>query len=311
MAETWLITGGAGNLACQLTFQLKQPARRLVLFDIAPHPVAPVAAGCVYERGDIRRVDTLAQMFEQYEPAVVIHFASLLSGKSELDRPLSWQVNMDGAFQLFELSVRHGVQQFFFPSSVASFGPPLPNPVPEDFPQWPVGLYGVAKACVERLGMYYHARHGLDFRCIRVPIVVSAWAHVGAASSYASLAFIESARQGRFTFRVRPETQPALIYAADLVRAVTDLTEVSAAQLTRRSYNVQSLSPTCQQLADAVQLRFPDADVQFDPDPKVTELIESWPVTFEDASARRDWGWTPRFGLDAMADHFADTLTNL
>ena len=54
----------------------------------------------------------------------MVHFASLLSGKSEQDRTLAWQVNMDGAFQLFELSVQYDVKRFFFPSSVASFGTP-------------------------------------------------------------------------------------------------------------------------------------------------------------------------------------------
>ena len=52
MRETYLITGGAGNLTCQLTSYLAAPDRRLVLFDIAPRPAGTMADGCEYVRGD-------------------------------------------------------------------------------------------------------------------------------------------------------------------------------------------------------------------------------------------------------------------
>ncbi len=50
-----LITGGAGNLACQLTFALTADADRIILFDCAEQPVAQVAPNCVYRRGDLTR----------------------------------------------------------------------------------------------------------------------------------------------------------------------------------------------------------------------------------------------------------------
>jgi hypothetical protein len=40
----------------------------------------------------------------------------------------------------------------------------------------------------------------------------------------------------------------------------------------------------------------------------VTALIDSWPVRFEDASARRDWGWRARYDLDGLADDFLKEL---
>ena len=310
MKEIWLITGGAGNLACQLTYRLAASDRTIVLFDIADQPVANTADGCKYIQGDISNPADIAHVFEHARPDVVVHFASLLSGRSESDRGLAWRVNMDGAFELFEQSLQYNVNRFFFPSSVASFGAPLPNPVPEDFPQWPIGFYGVTKACIERLGIYYHERHGLDFRCIRVPIVVSPWAHAGAASSYASMAFIESMRNGQFTFRVRPQSHPALIYIDDLTRAVVELCEAPAEQLTRRCYNVQALSPSSTDLAEAIRARIPNVEVTFETDPKIADLIDSWPVQFEDASARSDWGWTPQFDLDSMANDFTLRLQN-
>lgn len=308
MPDTILITGGAGNLACNLTFRLVGAGRRVVLSDVAPSPLGPVAAGTEYVTGDVTRAAGFRALVERVRPRTILHFASLLSGRSEEDRDLAWRVNMEGAFTVFETALACGVTQVLFPSSVASFGAPLPNPVPEDQPQWPLGFYGVTKACVERLGVYYHARHGLDFRAIRVPIVLSPQANAAAASAYASLAFLESAAHGRFVFRVRPESRPALIYVKDVLAAFVKLMEAPAERLTRRIYDVQALSPTARELAEAIRARVPGVDLSFDPDPVVADLIDSWPIEFVDESARRDWGWSPEYDLARTADDFLSEL---
>jgi threonine 3-dehydrogenase len=308
MAKTYLITGGAGNLACQHTFELVERGYAVVLADIAEGPTAPIADGCRYVQFDITRRDQLAAVLGDFRPEVVLHLASLLSGASEANRELAWQVNMDGTFALFEEALAHGVQTVFFPSSLAAYGAPLPNPVPEDYQQWPVGLYGVTKAAIERLGNYYHACHGLDFRSVRLPVVVSAGAPPGAASAYASRAFVETVKDGHFRFQVRPQTRPSLIYVKDVLRAMTQLVEASRENLTRTVYNVQALSPTAEEIATAITARIPTADIRFETDSKIADLIDSWPIEFEDQAAQRDWGWTPQFDLNAMADDFIAQL---
>ena len=308
MPDTYLITGGAGNLACQLSYDLVELQHRVVLMDVAEQPVTPPAPGCTYVRADVTSATVLDKLFAEHQPNVILHFASLLSGKSEEDRPLAWHVNMDGAFQMLEAAVRHGVRRFFFPSSIASYGGELPDLVPADCPQWPDGLYGVTKVAVERLGVYYHSRHGLDFRCIRVPIVISSFAHRGAASAFASLAFIETVHEGGFIFQVRPQASPALIYIKDLLRAVIEIMDVPEQRLTRRVYNVQALSPTAEKLAAAIQQRLPDARIRFELDAQIADLVDSWPVGFDDAAARHDWGWQSEFDLDTMADDFVAHL---
>ncbi|MGD0898863.1 MAG: NAD-dependent epimerase/dehydratase family protein [Thermoguttaceae bacterium] len=307
MNRTCLVTGGAGNLACQLTHRLAERGEKSVLFDLAEKPVAAVAAGCTYVRGDLARPGEVERLLAEHRPDVIIHFASLLSGSSEANRPLAWTVNMDGTFALFEAALAHGVRQVFFPSSVAAYGGNLPDPVPEDFPQWPGGLYGVTKMAVERLGAYYHARHGLDFRAIRVPVVISPFAPPGAASAYASRAFVEALREGRFVFKVRPQTCPSLIYVKDVLRAIVMLMDAPNERLTRRVYNIQALSPTAEEIAEAICRRLPGARMTFEPDPEVVALIEGWPIHFVDASARRDWGWHAEYDLQALAD---DILEN-
>jgi threonine 3-dehydrogenase len=309
MSETILITGGGGNLACQLSFLLVERGAKVVLTDVAPQPTAPCDPLCEYIAGDLRTSGLIEDLVARHKPTTIIHFASLLSGSSEVDRAVAWEVNMTGAFRVFESAVAHGVRKVLFPSSVASFGTPLPEVVADDCPQWPVGFYGVTKVAVERIGHYYHHRHGVDFRCLRVPITISAYANPNAASSYASQVFVQSLRDGRFSFLVRPTAKPALIYVRDLLRAFLLLMDAPRENLTRCVYNVHGLSPTAAEIADAVRQRLPDARIDFTPEASVADLIDSWPQQFDDSPARRDWGWRPAYGLDGLADDFLATLS--
>lgn len=306
--STYLITGGAGNLACYTARALASRGEEVVLVDLPREQPAGLPEGCRYLACDLTQSVAVRSVLEQVSPGAVLHYASLLSAHSEEVRSAAWRLNVDAAFELLELCLELGIDRVLFPSSVASYGGALPRPLPEDFPQWPKSLYGVSKVAVERLGVYYHARHGLDFRCLRVPIVVSPRAHVGAASAYVSQAFIEAARVGRFKFRVRPETAPAIIYVHDVTAALVALLEAPAARLSRRVYNIHALAPPAHEVAACIRRRLPHTVLEFAPDPAVTSLIEGWPSQIEDAAARHDWGWRPQFDLERLADHMLEEL---
>jgi threonine 3-dehydrogenase len=238
----------------------------------------------------------------------VVHLASLLSGQSEQDRERGWRVNVDGGFALFEAALAAGVRQVFFASSLAVYGGRLPDPVPEDFPEWPQGLYGVTKVACERLGVYYHERHGLDFRCLRLPIVLSRFAPPGAASAYASRAFIDAVGSGRVTLKVNPRTRAAMIYVKDALEAIASLLWAPADKLTRRVYNINAVAPSARELVEAIAARVEPLAAEFAPDPPTAALIESWPAVLVDRSARQDWQWRPRYDLDRLADDFLEEL---
>jgi len=301
---TCLITGGAGNLACQLTWSLAERFDRVVLFDVAAKPIGLTAPCAVYEQGDLTDAAGLEGVFARHRPAAVIHLASLLSGSCEQDRGLAWRVNMDGTFGLFETALAHGRPTVLFASSVAAFGGDLPAVLTDDTPQWPGTLYGVTKMAAERLGAYYHERHGLDFRCLRLPITISRHAPAGAASALASHAFIEAMRAGRFTFKARPETKLAAIYVRDVLRAFVGLLAAPEAALTRRVYNIAGFTTTPGEIAEAVRSRLPEVVLDFSPDEAVDRVLAAWPGEIDDATARRDWQWRPEWDLGRTADDF-------
>ena len=121
----------------------------------------------------------------------------------------------------------------------------------------------MTKATVERLGVYYHDKHGLDFRCIRLPVVISAFAPPGAASAYASRLFVEAVRTGRFTFKVRPETRPSVIYVKDVLSAIIGLLDAPSECLTRRVYNIDALAPSAGELAGVITSRIPEVKMSY------------------------------------------------
>lgn len=308
MPTKYFVTGGGGNLTCQLTHLLPVPGDQIVLFDIAERPVAPVAAGCRYVQGDVTSPQDVSRALDRHRPEWVLHMASLLSGASERDRRRAWQVNLASTFELLEAMLARGLRRIFFPSSLASYGVGVGDPLPEDAPQWPTGLYGMTKVACERLGVYCHERHGIDFRCLRLPIVLSPHTPAGAASSYASRAFVESATLGAYAFPVNPTTRASMMYVADALAGIVRLVSAPEEALSRRVYNIHSISPEARQIAAAIQARLPAARLTFAPDPLVVSLVESWPGTIIDDSSRRDWGWQPEFDLDRLAAAFLNEL---
>ena len=75
----------------------------------------------------------------------------------------------------------------------------------------------------------------------------------------------------------------------------------------RGSYNLAGLSFTPREIADAIARRVSGFTLRCEPDFRQA-IAATWPRSIDDSAARRDWGWQPRFDLDAMVD---DMLANL
>ena len=199
--------------------------------------MAPSAA---FERADVRVGETQAAGFidsivAETQPDTVYHLASLLSGSSETDSDLAWRVNLDGIRYVLEAARVHGVGRVLFPSSVATFGMGVGDTVTDDSPQWPAGLYGVTKVLGERLGVYYHQRFGVDFRCVRLSAMVAPTAPAaGAASAFVCELYMGAVREGGYTFKVYSHSRIPLVWGAGRGRR--------AAATARRS-GQQSQSP--------------------------------------------------------------------
>lgn len=294
-----LITGGNGNLGRLVAERFEALGWSVVAFDLPGTDDVARAAGRVLHLGDIRDTALLERILEEHTPDAVMHLASLLSGSSEADPDLAWEVNASASVRLMRLAADRLSGPFVFASTIASYGPGLPAYLPEDAPQWPTNVYGATKVAVERMGAWLRARHALDFRCIRFPMVLSPFAPPGAVTAYPSHAFKAAAGGDTFVFPVAPDTGMSTMFLDDVTRSLVDLTLAEATSLRRPAYNMHGFHFTAQQLADRLQRVYPSARFRFEPDPSVDATIAGWPDTIDARGAAQDWGWVPEYDFDS------------
>jgi threonine 3-dehydrogenase len=303
-----LITGGNGNLGRLVADRLLAQGQHVIKFDVPGTEPSDFHENETVLSGDIRDSGVLKDILAEHRPDTIYHLASLLSGSSEEDLQATWDINANASFNLLNLAHETGVGTFFFASTVASYGAVEADPMPEDFPQWPENMYGATKVAVERMGVYFRHKHGLDFRCLRFPLVVSPFAPPGAVSAFPSHAFKAASRGEPFRFPVAETTGMSTLFLEDAIDAIVGFCAADRAVLSRPTYNLHGYYLSAGMVASAARQRFPGFDCCFDPIETVEHLIASWPDRIDDQSARRDWGWQPRFDFEKSADRICALL---
>ena len=100
----------------------------------------------------------------------------MVSGEAEADFDKGYRVNLDGTRALLDaVRAAHAADGYHprlvFTSSIAVYGAPLPEPIPEDFQQTPLTSYGTQKAIGELLLADYTRRGFVDGIGIRLPTI--------------------------------------------------------------------------------------------------------------------------------------------
>ena len=298
-----LVTGAGGQVGLDLIRSLLAAGDEVVASDLRPRPSAAddLPTQLPWFGLDVTDRPALEAALREHQPDRVFHLAAILSATGERDPALTYAVNQGGTYNVLEACRTTGVAQLVFTSTIAVFGPGLPETVGDDVPLHPTTMYGVTKAACEMLGEYYFARYGLDVRGVRFPGLISAAPPGGGSSDYVVHMYIEGARSGRYEAFCRPDTRIPLMYMPDGIRALLELSAAPRDRLTRCIYNIAAFSPTAASIAETIAAALPNgADFSFAPDPVRQQILDSWPAALDDANARRDWNWSPRYDLSAM-----------
>jgi len=176
-----LITGAAGMIGRKLTERLvidralgDKPIEKLTLIDI----VAPARPAGFSDHVKIRAADLatpgVAEKAISERPDVIFHLAGVVSGEAETDFEKGYHVNLDGTRALLEAVRTAGgtKPKVVFTSSIAVFGAPFPDAIPDDFHLTPLTSYGTQKAISELLLADYTRRGFLDGVGVRLPSIV-------------------------------------------------------------------------------------------------------------------------------------------
>jgi nucleoside-diphosphate-sugar epimerase len=298
---TTLITGGGGFIATRLATLLAADGEQVVLLDRAfPESYRRLApAGVERRTGDITARADLWRTIEQVRPSGIVHLAAVLSGQSEGDPALAFDVNVLGTFNVLEGARRHGVGKVVATSSIAAIERA------ERSETSPLGVYGMSKISMEGWCAFYRRRFGLDARVGRPGAVVGPGRDAGGASSNFTTAVISEPLAGRpYVCPVAEDDAAPLVYHTDLVRGVYLL--YRAEKVSSPVYNLGACSATAGQLAELVRARVPGASISFQPDEVARFVVGRWRHVVQDNRlAARDIGYKPEHDTPAkLVDAF-------
>jgi threonine 3-dehydrogenase len=291
-----LVTGAGGQVGHDLLGALRERGADVVATDRQ----VPLAAAGRWRQLDITDRGAIDAVLAEERPEVIVHLAAMLSARGEQDPQTTYEVNQTGTYHVLEACRAAGVERLIFASSIAVFGPDVPDPTPDDAPLHPTTMYGVTKVAGELLGAYYQKRYGLDFRAIRFPGLISPAQPGGGSSDYALYMYVDGVLRGRYEAFCRPDTRIPLMYMPDGIRALAELAQAPADRLSRCVYNIAAFSPTAEEIAQSVKRAVPGAEITFRSDPRRQAILDSWPHALDDRAAREDWGWRPAYDLEAM-----------
>jgi nucleoside-diphosphate-sugar epimerase len=301
-----LIIGAVGQIGTDLTPALRARvgADNVVAAGRRTPPSPEMRDAGPFTQLDATDAEALRSVIEEYDVGAIYHLAALMSGDGEQDPQLAWRVNMESLKNVLDLAVELELEQVFWPSSIAVFGPTTPSRnTPQRTVLEPTTIYGVSKLAGEHLCHYYHLKYGLDVRSLRYPGLITYKTFSGGGTTdYAVEMFIEAIASGRYTCFVSPETRLPMMYMDDAVRATVELMFADASSLSvRTSYNVTALSFTAAELAAEVAKLVDGFSCDYEPDFRQA-IADSWPDSIDDSAARSDWGWAPDFDLEVLVD---------
>ena len=259
---------------------------------------------CIGIKLDALDGEAFNQAVKKYNIDSIFNLVALLSATGEKNPQLAWKINMGALINSLEIALENRCA-VFTPSSIGAFGTSTPHDnTPQDTVMRPNTIYGVCKVSGELLSDYYFTRFGVDTRSVRFPGIISNGALPGGGTTdYAVNVFYEILKKGHFTCEIPHDSYMDMLYMPDALEAVTTLMEADPSKLKHRnSFNITSMSFTPDMMFECIKKRMPQASFSFEVDPVKAAIADSWPNKMDDSCAREEWGWNPRWDMDAMVD---------
>jgi nucleoside-diphosphate-sugar epimerase len=316
-----LVIGAAGMVGRKLTAALLQTGKigdrridSMVLADVVA-PVVPQGALPVQAMAVDLSASGTAERLLTERPDLIFHLAAIVSGEAEADFEKGYRINLDGTRMLFEAIRQAGTTapycpRVVFTSSVAVFGEPLPDTIPDTHHHTPLTSYGTQKAICELLLADYSRRGFFDGVGIRLPTIVVRPGKPNKAASGFFSGILREPLSG----------QEAILPVADTVRhwfaspraAVGFLlhaaTMDSAALGTQRNMTMPGIvASVSDEIAALERVAGAKATalIKREPDAVIAKIVAGWPQAFEPKRALA-LGFKPDASFDAIIRAYID-----
>lgn len=164
-----LVTGGAGYIGSHTALNLiNNGFKDIIIFDNLETGHIEIVnelkkyGNIHFEKGDLRNIEDINNVFNKYEINSVIHFAAFsLVGESVTNPAKYYRNNVLGTLNLLDTMIKHNCKQIVFSSTCATYGEPRYTPIDELHPQSPINPYGASKLMVEQIMKDYDSAYGL------------------------------------------------------------------------------------------------------------------------------------------------------
>lgn len=274
--EKILITGGTGFIGSQLARKLVREDYRPVLFDIYPnlHRVSDIKDQVDIVEGSVGALADIESVMKKFDISSVFHTAAQLSVAAATEMGNAYSANITGTFNVLEACRIHNVKKVVFISSLSVFGPGTEFPFHQKSYRDPASFYGASKVCGEILGNFYGHTHDIDFRCVRLAVVIGPGRRgKGATVSFSQ--FVEEVVLGKTgTILVPDYTILPIIHIDDATDLLIALWK--AERVESRIHMSGGVPIPIEEFVESVKKHVPDAEINFEVDPEAEQVASTW-----------------------------------
>ena len=317
-----LIIGAAGMVGRKLAQRLAgdgvlgaQAIDSMSLVDVVPPIIPPGAVRIKTVVSDMAEPGAVGDLITA-RPEVIFDLAAVVSGEAEIDFEKGYRVNLDATRHLLE-AVRTADDyrpRLVFSSSVAVFGPPIPDVIGDEQATTPATSYGTQKAIAELLLADYSRREFIDGVGIRLPtICVRPGAPNRAASGFFS-GIIREPLNGQEA--VVPVSRDVRHWFASPRAAVDFLVHAATIDADKlglhRSLTMPGVSATVDEEIAALRRVAGDqavALIRDEPDEMIARLVGGWPRAF-DARRAAALGFVAETDFDEIVGVYVEDELN-
>lgn len=309
-SEKILIIGACGQIGVELTENLSKiyGHEQVIASDLKE---SSAFLNNNFEMLDALDKTALFTIVKKHGITQVYHLAALLSATGEQNPMFAWQLNMESLFHVLDLAKEKQIQQIFWPSSIAVFGPTTPR---ENTPQYtimePATIYGISKQAGERWCEWYFRKYKIDVRSIRYPGLIG-WksAPGGGTTDYAVHIFHEAIKKGSYECFLSEQTTLPMMHMEDAIRGTIEIMQMPFDKIKiRGSYNLAGLSFNPKQMADEIKKHIPNFKMSYVSDFRQS-IADSWPSSIDDKEAREDWNWHEKYDLTKLVTNMLENLS--
>lgn len=298
-----IVIGASGQIGSELTMELRNRfGNDLVIASDIKNGSDDVMNSGPFEILDVMDEHRVSEVIKKYGITHVYLLAAMLSGSSEKNPKMAWDLNMKSLLSILDMAKENLIKQIFWPSSIAVFGPTTPKKnTPQLTIMEPSTVYGISKQAGERWCEYYFDKYGVDVRSLRYPGLISYKTEAcGGTTDYAVEIFYGAIKNGKYECFLMEDTPLPMMFMPDALRATIDLMKADPSKIKiRSSYNLGGISFTPKELAAEIKKHLPHFTITYKPDFR-QQIADSWPASIDDSEAKKDWGWQHEYDLALM-----------